>query len=83
MSVPAGADARPRPRLGAWSALERHPALEVVAGVLAELAGALRGEDVELRPGSVRSRVRELIGRSGLDASVAAYPTLDGAVAGQ
>ncbi|MET0686118.1 MAG: SulP family inorganic anion transporter [Solirubrobacteraceae bacterium] len=51
--------------------------------VLAELAGALRREDVELRLGGVRSRVRELLGRSGLDASVAAYPTLDGAVAGQ
>jgi len=51
--------------------------------VLSELAGALRREDVELRLGGVRSRVRELLGRSGLDASVAAYPTLDGAVAGQ
>ena len=51
--------------------------------VLAELAGALRRDDVELRLGAVRSRVRELLGRSGLDASVAAYPTLDGAVAGQ
>ena len=119
---------------GAWSALERHPALEVVAGVrvvrvegflfyadvntvrerlealvaaadprprvlvleldqddldmetldvLAELAAGLRDEGVELRLGAVRSRVRELIGRSGLDASVVAYPTLDGAVAGQ
>jgi hypothetical protein len=47
--------------------------------VLSELAGALRREDVELRLGGVR----ELLSRSGLDASVAAYPTLDGAVAGQ
>ena len=76
------ATADPRPRVLVLELDQDDVDMESL-DMLAELAGAMRREDVELRLGGVRSRVRELIGRSGLDASVAAYPTLDGAAAGQ
>jgi len=48
--------------------------------VLAELAAALRRDGVELRLGGVRSQVRELVERAGLDAAVPVAGTLDEAI---